>query len=188
MKGIFSDPLIRTYGLPILATLIIGVIWWFLARNKKDKTSTVETPAATTTTRPIHGPIDVRLYDSTNRSIYNTVLDGTIPDEILKTWRSFGRKWLYEAKWVFAINKYQVDTVDKATGEITGSRILYRPVESRMSPTRDNPPSKVHRAITHPEIAMFFNVTEKKTGLQKYMPVLLVVLGIVAVMWMWSQS
>lgn len=194
MGEIISNPLVRTYGIPFAGVLVIGLFYWLAThgrRPKPDKAaggSSSEVVAAGKAKKPVHDPINVRLYDSVSRSIYNTTLEGSIPDDILKLWRSFGRKWLYDNKWVFAINKYQTQVVDKTTGEITLSQPMYRPVESQMSPTRDNPPSKVHRALTQPEIEIFFNVTIKKGTLEKLVPVLIFAGGVVFVMFMWSQS
>ena len=186
----------QVYIIPVAGAIIIFA--FFFAFGKyihiprlwgKKAQSVVNQGITTQSVVAKHEPIDVRLYDSTNRTVYNTKLDGVIADEILRVWHSFGRKWLFQGKWVYAINKYQNISTDPSTGEIKlDDRVMYRPVESRMSATRDNPPSKVHSFLVHPEIAVYFDVSEKQSTLQKLLPVLIFAGGVIFVMFMWSQS
>ena len=200
LKSWLANPMVRNYGLAASFLIIIALTWFlakFLFRNKKVvlPANKIENEADKTVE---HEPVDVRLYDSITRTIRNVKFDWNAAlkdkrenkdyptiEEIKAKWRSVGRRWNRDGKWVYAINRYEVNV---KAGDVVKSEIKYRPVEALMSPTRDQPPSKVHRALTHPEIAIYYDVTQQQTSLQKLMPVLIFAGAAIFIMFMWSQS
>jgi nitrogen fixation-related uncharacterized protein len=192
MMELLNHPLIGVYGLPVAGAIVIIATAFFWGRRKgKNPQADPAAPIAPAgAVVAIHAPIDVRLYDSTIRRTTMAVLDGTVADEILKQWRSLGRKWLFEGKWVFAINRYAEAETDAKGVRVPDGRymIKHRPVEAMMRPTREHPPSDVHSAISNPEIDLYFDVTEKSNTLQKLMPVLVFAGAGIFVLFMWSQS
>ena len=155
----------------VLIAYLIGN--WYEKRHNKPAALEVGVPL-----QPEYEEVYARVYDSVTRKMYNDTLTPEIVKQIMDTWHSLGRQWNKDGKWLYAINRYiGVDNI-----------IRYRPVEAVMSPTRDNPPSKVHRALNHPEIAVYFNVTPKKNMLQQLVPVLIFVGGLLFLYFMWTAQ
>lgn len=96
--------------------------------------------------------VDVRTYDVNTRTIYNETIPGATVDKIRKEHGNLGRKWLYEGCWRYALKK-----------DLKGE---YSPVIVPIS--MDNPPSRLHRALNHPQVAIVYNVEHAKNFLQKY--------------------
>jgi len=102
-------------------------------------------------------PVQARVYDDFTRNIYNTTIPVADVRKIRQQYDNLGRKWLFQNKWVYALNK-------NADGS-------YIPVP--ITETMDNPPSKLHRALYQPEVDIVFNVQPERNLLQKYGAILL---------------
>jgi len=110
--------------------------------------------------------VEARVYDNTNRTIYNATIPASVVRQIRATHANLGRKWLRDGKWMYALNKTD-----------TGA---YKPVQVPM--TLNDPPSELHRALQQQETGIVFNVEMSESVFGKYGPFIWIgIIGAVAI-------
>ena len=185
--------LFTTYILPIMGFFLLMALYILFTTKKKpkelkqkagmeqllDKAMELANSGEVPSAEVKEEPIEVRLYDSITRSVYDTTLLGEVVRDIKGLYKSPGRMWNKNGKWLYAINKYSIANAEEPK---------YRPVEVLMSATRSNPPSKVHRALMQQEVGIVYDVREEKSIMQKLVPILVFCGAMIMVMFMWSQS
>jgi len=97
-------------------------------------------------------PQEARIYNSITRTVYNATISGEEVAAIVTKYSTLGRKWNRDGKQLYALD-YNADRT-------------YSPRE--MPGTPENPPSKLHRALNHPGIALWFNVQKGKSLFEKW--------------------
>jgi hypothetical protein len=103
-------------------------------------------------------PVEARIYDNILGTIYNNTISGATVDKILSSGDgTLGRKWLYNGKWMFALNR----KYNKDSGDISFEPII-------VPATMDNPPSRLRRALSHPYVAITWNTRKPDSFLHKY--------------------
>lgn len=142
------------------AVALVCYLYFFSWRKKsaatgpEDKDTGEVTPPAAATVTP---SVEARTYDVSTRTVYSETIPGVTVDKIRTEHGNLGRKWLYEGRWLYALKK---DTEGN-----------YSPVIVPIS--MENPPSRLHRALTHPQVGIVYNVEPAKNLLQKYGHILL---------------
>lgn len=147
--------------IPIIV-VIIGYLLFYFRRKKKrqsnipqdirketpphDEGGNGEQPEVT------YEPQEARIYNSITRTVYNATISGGEVAAIVTKYSTLGRKWNRDGKQLYALD-YNAD----------------RTYSPRIMPiTPNNPPSKLHRALNHPGIALWFNVQRGKNFVEKW--------------------
>lgn len=166
-------------GLPFLLAGFI-VYWYGWRMIKKQKAEKVEAEKISLETAFVKSetvsvmaeqPIEARIYDAAKRAIYNDTLPGNVVARIRADYRTIGRQWNKDGKWLYAFNLIPDGN--------------YIPVELSLDATRENPPTRVHRALNQKEkVGIFFNVKLQKSFMQQYGKYMPYFLGIAFIIFM----
>lgn len=138
------------------AIALVGFLYFYSWRKKPVVIEAGE-PKKSEEADPALPSVEARTYDVSSRTVYNETISGETVGKIREEHGNLGRKWLYEGRWLYALKK-------DAEGK-------YSPVIVPVS--MDNPPSRLHRALTHPQVGIVYNVETPKNLLQKYGHILL---------------
>jgi len=154
----------------IFAALVLIAGFYYL---KKDTLFKPKVEAATEEENTILEPVLARIYDRTNRKIYNEMIDGIKQSKIIKEYpeTGLGRQWNKDGKWVYALCREFENT--------------YIPVERYLAKDRLNPPSKLHSYLSQPEVAIAKDISVDKPFMEKYghyLPYILAILFLVFLM------
>ncbi len=157
-------------GIPIWVYIVVACIfvalalYYYFKDKRQPKMAMEDLPSVKGAGVPSAKNILARIYDRGERRIYNQMLTydkKTMPEGL-------GRKWNRNGKWVYALVKQPDEE-------------LYYPV--MVTQTMEDPPSRLFRAIKHPQVALIYGVKEKKGFFDKYWPFLLVAGAILFAMW-----
>ena len=140
------------YVVFIVGAIALICLLYFFSWRKKPAAIEAKREEKAEETKSTTPSFEVRTYDVSTRRAYNETISGDTVDETRKTHGNLGRKWLYEGRWLYALKK-------DAEGD-------YSPVIIPVS--MDNPPSRLHRALTHPQVNIVYNVEPAKNIFQKY--------------------
>lgn len=100
-------------------------------------------------------PVEARIFDNKKRKVYNDLLPGDVVAEVKETYSDLGRQWNKDGLLLYELCL-------KASGE-------YVPLETYLTIARDNPPTRVHRALNQKEkMSIAFNTKTSKSLMEKY--------------------
>jgi len=140
------------YVIFVAGAIALVCFLYFFSWRKKTVAIEAEEPEKGENTISATPPVEARTYDVSTRTAYNEPIPGKTVGKIREEHGNLGRKWLYEGRWLYALKK-------DAEGN-------YSPVIVSIS--MDNPPSRLRRALTHPQVGIVYNVEPAKNLLQKY--------------------
>jgi hypothetical protein len=162
---IFKGNTIIVIAISALLALVFVFWYYFNTRNVEVRHKEASRKSQKRLTEDVLGeleddgilPVQARIYDDANRTIYCATIEAEDVRKIRNKHKNLGRKWLYQNRWLYALNKNTDGT--------------YVPVN--IADSMDNPPSKLYRAIYQPEVDIVFNVQPERNLLQKYGAILL---------------
>ena len=162
----------------IFAVLVVaGYYYYYLKKDSifkpKGKETTTENTENQEDENKILEPVLARIFDRTNRKMYNKMIDGLIQSKIIKEYpeTGLGRQWNKDGKWVYTICREFENT--------------YTPVEKFLVMNRLNPPTKLHGYLSQPEVAIAKDISVDKGFMEKYghyLPYILAILFLVFLM------
>lgn len=109
-----------------------------------------------------------RVYDTVSRTISTETISGETIKNIKDTYGNLGRMWNKDGERLYAFVKLNEDD--------------YKPAERYFDMSRENPPSRLYRALTQPSTAMVFDVRAPSQFMRKWGPVLLFAAGALFIM------
>jgi len=119
-----------------------------------------------------------RVADNITGRIYDAFITDHQAKEIITTYKTLGRQWYRDNKWVYGINKYE-----DAEGNIKLKPII--------TPSQiKHPPSELHYDVKQPEIGIVVreSLKEDKSFIEEYGHYLWLLLALAFLMFMWTQS